>query len=387
MPAVDEGRAHDLSIPLACAAVTLFVALIPVTAALSVFGGHPSGLVRMAADEPMAAVATNADAEFRFVHAGAHYDGVYFYAIALDPFATGEAHTLIDRSAYRYGHAGYGWAARIVSLGRPSAVPLALLVVGLASLCVAAGALSLLSVHLGWTAWAGLTVAFHPGLLYSLTALTSETLGAALLVVSLLLWLRARHAAAAATIVALCLVKEPFVLVPVGLGVWELRRWIASRDTSGLVSRLALLALGPVAFGVWYLYLRTQFGEWPSAATEGFFAFPFAGWWQSIKEASAFAAGDFFTSQIGAASAPMLAAAAAVLGTGVVLAARLRHVVDGPYLLLATLTLCLQPLGVLYPKDMIREVSMPLLLLPLVIALSLRSASPRVAETPVNRTG
>ncbi|HWC14517.1 MAG TPA: hypothetical protein VG929_07970 [Actinomycetota bacterium] len=380
---MDEPDArNDPWVPLACAAVTLFVALVPVLGALRVFGGHPSGMVRMAADEPMARLATEADAEFRFVDPGAHYDGVYFYAIALDPLARGEAHTLIDRSAYRYGHAGYGWVAGLVSFGRASAVPFALLLVGLVSLCVAAGALSLLSVRLGWTPWAGLVVAFHPGLLYALTALTSETLGAALLVVSLLLWARERHAAAAATLVALCLVKEPFVLVPIGLGLWELRRWWAARDNGIPVSRLALLSLGPLAFAVWYVYLRAQFGEWPSAATEGFFAFPFTGWWRSINEASSFAAGDFLTSQIGAASAPMLAAAAALLGTGLVVAARLRHVVDGPYLLLALLTLCLQPLGVLYPKDMIREVSMPLLLLPLVIALALRSRHTAGEDTP-----
>lgn len=78
--------------------------------------------------------------------------------------------------------------------------------------------------------------------------------------------------------------------------------------------------------------------------------------------------GDFFTSQIGAASGPLLVAAGAALLFGIYRAARVRSAIDLPFILLTLLALCLQPLGVLYPKDMIRELAMPMLLLPLVIA-------------------
>jgi len=354
----------------ACAAIALLAAAAPVILTLQATGGEPSVFVRMAETEPMAALAREADPEFRFVDIGAHYDGVYFYAIAQDPLARGEAHELIDKSGYRYGHAGYGWLGWLFSFGQTSAIPVVLLLLGFAGLGLAAAGTSLLSARLGWTPWAGLVVAFHPGLIYSLTALTSETVGAALLVFGILFWVQERYGPAAITLVALCLVKEPFVLVPIGLGLWELGVWRRDRDTGETARRLALLAIGPVIFATWYLYLRVQFGEWPFAATEGFFAFPLAGWFQSIREAATMATQDFFSSQLGAASAPLLAAAAAALVVGAVKASRLRNPMDGPFLLLTLLALCLQPIGVLYPKDLIREIAMPLLLLPIALGIS-----------------
>lgn len=363
-------RRSERAVATKCALAALFVAAVPVAVGLQGAGGQPSIFVRMAEQEPMATAARAADGNFRFVDIGAHYDGVYFYAIARDPLARGEAHTLIDKSGYRYGHAGYGWLGWIFSFGNASAVPLVLLLLGFAGLGLAAAGTSLLSSHLGWTPWAGLVVAFHPGLIYSLTALTSETVGAGLLVFALLFWLRERYGLATITLVGLCLVKEPFVLVPIGLGIWEVRRWLETRDTNVTLRRLGLLAIGPVAFAAWYAYLRVQFGRWPFEETEGFFAFPLMGWLQSLREAASFATQDFYVSQIGAASGPLLAAAAALLVTGLVCASRLRSPLDGPYILLTLLALCLQPIGVLFPKDMIREIAMPLLLVPVILGTS-----------------
>jgi hypothetical protein len=47
---------------------------------------------------------------------------------------------------------------------------------------------------------------------------------------------------------------------------------------------------------------------------------------------------------------------------------RVRNPVGAVFLLVALLALALRPLGVLFPKDMIRELSIPLMLLPLVFA-------------------
>lgn len=370
-------------VALACGVITLVTALVPVIGALAVRGWKPSALVRMAREEPIAPLATAHDAEFRFVDIGAHYDGVYFYAIALDPFAQGEAHTLIDNSAYRYGHAGYGWLARVASLGRASAVPTALLVLGLVGLCAAAVGTSLLAAQLGLSGWLGLAVAFNPGLLYSLTALTSETVAAPLLVFGLLFWIRGKHGLAGLLLVALCFIKEPWNVVPVGLGLWEILRWTRAKNTPETIRRLAILAIGPVLFILWFVYLRTTFGQWPVQGTEGFFSIPLAGWIETIREASRAATGDFFSSQIGAASAPMLAATGAALLVALAMAIRPKTAVEIPFVLITLVALTLRPLGLLYPKDQIREVALQLLLVPIVFGIHLARtrATARDGET------
>jgi hypothetical protein len=108
---------------VACAAVALAISSVVVIATISAFAWNPSVLVRMSGTEPLAAVARSTDPSFVFVEPGAHYDGVYFYAIARDPFALGPEHTRIDHSTYHYGHAAYGWLAWLLSGGQPGLVP------------------------------------------------------------------------------------------------------------------------------------------------------------------------------------------------------------------------------------------------------------------------
>jgi hypothetical protein len=370
-PEAASGDERTQTISLWCGVIAAVVALIPVLVALQRTGWHASILVRMEAGDPIAPYATAGDPDFKFVGGEGHYDGVYFYAIARDPLARGEASTLIDLAAYRYGHAGYGWVGWALSLGRPRAVPVALLAAGVTSLAVAAIAFSRLSAALGWTPWGGLAVSLNPGLVYSLTALTSETLGAALLALSLLLWVRRRYGWAALSLAALCLVKEPFVLVPAGIGLWECGRWLRARDTAATLRRLALLAAGPLVFACWYVYVRVQFGEWSFQATEGFFSVPPLGWLEAMRVATDKAFGDEF--QVGSAAVPLLAVAGAALVAGIVRALRFRSPVDVVFVLLALLALSLRPLGVEMPKDMMREVSVPAMLLPLVLAGRVRT--------------
>ena len=360
-----RGRAGTVS--SWCAVVALLVALVPVAIAVQRAGGSPSVLVRMEAGEPLATFARRVDPEFQFVR-DAHYDGVYFYAIASDPLARGEPHTLIDKAAYRYGHAGYGWLGWLASGGRAAAVPAALAVLGFAGIGVAAAATSRLSAELGWTPWAGLAVALNPGLVYSLTALTSETVAAALIALALLTWVQRRYAWGAAACAAACLVKEPFLLVPFGLALWELWGWLAHRDNRLVIRRVALLSIGPVLFGLWYLYLRVHFGEWSFEGAEGLFAFPPFGWLEAIVEASDLARGGDLESQLGAASAPLLAAAGGLLVFAIVRAVRAPSPVAVVFVLLALLVLALRPLGVLFPKELLRELAIPLMLLPVVVA-------------------
>ena len=359
----------DKRIALWCAAIAVATACVAIAASLAVQDGKLSALVRMSASEPMAELAREAYPGFRFVHREAHYDGVYFYAIARDPFATGEAHRRIDAAAYRYGHAGYGWLAWIASAGQASAVPAALVAIGLAGIGAGGYAASRLARELGRSAWGGLVVALSPGLMYAITADTSEPVAVAATALALLAWRRKQWGRAGVALVAGCLIKEPLLLLPAGLAVWELIRYLRGERTPDLIKRGAAILAGPAAFGAWAIYLRSVFGTWPfSHPTDSFLAFPFTGWWDTLKRAAQLASGPFQASQIGNASVALIIVTGTVLLIGAVRAGRLRSELDPFFLMYALLIFSLNWLGILYPKDLIRETVIPIALAPAVIA-------------------
>jgi hypothetical protein len=359
-------------IALACAAIALATTGAAVAASVAARDWSPSALVRMSATEPMARLATEADSDFQFVPPGAHYDGVYFYAIARDPFARGEAHSLIDESAYRYGHAGYGWLAGIVSLGRAPLVPAALLAVNLVAVAVAAFAASALARDYGWTPWGGIAIAVNPGVIFAATADTSEAVGVAILIVALLLWTRERLVAGAVALTVLCLVKEPYVLVLLGLAAWELIEARRGRRAADLRRRLLLLAAVPLVFAAWYAYLRVTFGRWPQADAGDLTTLPFKGWADALRKAASIGNGDFMPSQVGTAAVPLLVALGSMIVLGILLAGRARTAIDLCYLPTALLACSVTWWVIVYPKDLIRALAVPLALLPGVVAAALR---------------
>jgi hypothetical protein len=354
---------------------------IAVLAPLSAGAWRLSTLVRMSPTEPLASVAIADDPSFAFVSPEGHYDGVYFYAIARDPLALGDEHTLIDRAAYRYGHAGYGWLAWLASGGgRPAAVPAALLGLNLLGMAVAAFGASRLSREFGWSGWGGLAVAFNPGLIGPVTFDTSEPVGIAVLVLALLAWKRERLGLAAVGLAVLCLMKEPYLLVPAGLLLWEGIRWLRGGSWKVLLNRVPVLALGPAAFAVWYLYLRSRFGHWPFTENPDFFTAPFAGWLDTFRQAAGLGLGGYYEMQSGAGTIPLLALVAAMLIVGLVRALRLRTWLDTIFILFFILASMLNWLALLFPKDMPRELVVPFLLLPAVLATPKRLGEIRDSE-------
>jgi len=362
-------------IALACAAIAVATTGAAVVASLGARDWSPTALIRMSSTEPMARLAREAEPGFQFVTPGGHYDGVYYYTIARDPFARGEAHGLIDRPGYRYGHAGYGWLAGVVSLGRADLVPSALLAINLVAVAVAAFVGSALARQYGWSPWGGVAVALNPGIIYAATVDTSEPLGLAVLALALLAWTRRRWILGAAALVALCLIKEPFILVPAGLAAWEVVEAVRGRAAPDLRRRLLLLAAGPLAFSAWYLYLRITFGHFPFTEARDLTTWPVKGWVDSFRMAATLGNGEFEASQLGTAAVPLLATFGAAIVIGLVLAARARTPLDLVYLPLALLVCGLSWLGLLYPKDLIRELAMPLALLPAVVAGAVRRPS------------
>jgi hypothetical protein len=363
-----------------CGLLALLAAAIALGATLVEHNGNLSVLVHMSPDEPMAEIA-RADPKFAFVDPAAHYDGVYFFAMAIDPLALGDAHTRIDAPANRYGHPAYAWVSGILTLGQQPLLPVALLLVSLAALFIAAVALSDLASALGLSAWLGLAVPFNPGLIYAVTADTAEAFGAALLAASLLAWLLRRRLLAALLIVPLCFAKEPLLAVPVGLAVWELLRLLPDRlrprvigaaSVRDAVQALAALAVGPLLYVAWNVYVHTRFGVFPFEQGLDRLSLPFTGWADTLSRASQLSTQGYGEMQVGQAMVPILAVLFVGIGVAAVVALRARTPVDIVYLFSALLMLCLGWLPLLYPKDMIRISSFVLLLAPFVFAAAIQ---------------
>jgi hypothetical protein len=373
-----SGSRSPLAIALTCAGIAIATSAIAVAPNLAAQDWRLSALVRMSPVEPMAALARKADPSFAFVSPDGHYDGVYFYAIVRDPLALGEEHLLIDRPGYRYGHAGFGWLAWLASGGgHPSAIPAALLALNLLGIAAAAVGASLLAREFGWSGWGGLAVSLNPGLVYAVSVDTGEPVGVAIMTFALLAWKRARLGLAAVGFVALCLMKEPYVLVPAGVAAFEGIQWFRNRRPAKLIKKAAVLAVGPIAFGLWYFYLRTRFGHWPFTEAHDIVSLPIVGWIDTFRQAAEKGLGPHDQMQLGAGAIPILAVVAVAFLLGLWRAIRMRTWLDTVFLLYIVLISMLNWLALLYPKDLPRELSVPLLLLPAVLA------TPRAQRTDV----
>jgi len=303
---------------------------------------------------------------FSFVAGAAHYDGVYYYAIARDPLAQGQPHELIDSASYRYGHPGYGWLAWISSGGgRPGAVPAALLFVSLLGLGFAGAAASVLARDLGMSPWWGLSIALNPGLLFAISVDASETVGVALALLALLAWRRERWLTAGIAIAAGCFTKEPLVLVPAGLLVWEALQWARRGRPPALFLRAFAILAGPVLYAVWLAYVGWIFGIFPFEEINQLVGPPH-GWTDTLSRAR-----DLVTTgaeaQVGMLTPALLVAAAGALLLGFVRAVRVRESHDPVYTLLVLVAFCSNWIVLLFPKDLVRTMALPFALLPFVL--------------------
>ena len=364
--------------------------LAPLAGMLAMLGSQdgsfrPSALVKISSHEPLAGLARAADPHFRFVTLVQQYDGAYYYAIARDPFLDGKAHTLIDQPAYRYGHPLHGWLAGLLSFGQARAVPLALMILSLVGLALGGWATSRLAVHFGRTAWGGLLVAFSPGLLYAATADTTETLGAALIALTFLAWVRGRYGVAALLIVAVCLDKEQYVTVPLGLAVWEfVRAWRHPAPPERQAAKVAAFIAGPVVLAGWYLYVHSRLRAWPWTYQPGNFGKPFAGWGQTFQFAHLLSGGSFEQSQIAAITPPVLVVVAIVMTIATIAALRIRTLFDPPLLGMAVITSMQGWRTLLYPHELIRIPAVALLLAAAVLFAQPRRSRQHVAAEPIS---
>ncbi len=362
-------------IPLSCALAAFTTAGIGVLVSLDAERWRTSGLVRLWDQLKLAKLARQDQPAFPLRGFAGRYDGAYFYAVARDPLATGRAHTLVPEAPYYWGHPAFGWLAWLASGGgQPGAVPDALLAVGLLSILVAGAAASLLAAAVGWSPWGGLVVALNPGLIFAVYSDTSESLGAALLLLALAAYARGRDGWALGLFALLCFDKEPLVLVPLAIAAWEFWR----------ARRLSLVAASVVPAALWWLYLRVHLGAFPFGEGSQRLTAPFLGWARGLRLAAVQSwSQSSDTAQLGEASVALILVVGAAILVGALYALRLRSVVAPAFLALAALYACITPNGVEYPKDLIREVALVLVLVPFVFtALPSREAPASARKYP-----
>jgi hypothetical protein len=347
---------------LVCGLAAVAAAGAGVIVSLHWQGWNLTSLVRMHDTLPLAKLAQRDDPSFELRGDSGFYDGAYFYAIARDPAATGEAHSLIEEAPYRYGHPAYGWLAWLVSGGgQPGAVPGALLFVGLLSIFFAGIAATFLAASLDWTGWGGLAVALSPGLLLAVNVDTTEPLGAALLVGGLLAHRLDRRRLTFVLFAALCFVKEPLVLVPLAVAAWDWWRY----------RRPPVLAAAVLPVVCWWLYLRVHLGAFPFGQGSERLTAPIVGWAKALNGAASQSWNPGVdTAQMGQAAVPLIIVAGLLILIAAIRALRLRSGVDVALLVLAALYACATPNAFQYPKDLIREPALVLLLAPFVLARS-----------------
>ena len=342
----------------------------------------PSALVKLADTDPIAPLARHHDPDFVLVTTAEHYDGVYYYAMAVDPLARGTAHTLIDQAAYRYGHPMHGWFAHLLSLGQPQHVPEALLTLGLLGMFLSGWSLSRLSTSLGGSPWLGVLPALSPGLLFATAVDTTETMGAGLVLTALLAWRRERWGLTTALIVLCCLHKEQYVSVPVGLALWELLRAVGMRRLpTDWDARLLAVATGPAALAAWYAYARSRFGMLPATYEPGNIGRPVDGWLETFRYARQFqASGDFNAGQIGSIVAPVLIGYVALFLVAIVVGLRRRTPLVAPLILMAAITSAQGWRTLLYPHEIFRTPAVATLLAAAVIGIGLTQRRGRVTS-------
>jgi hypothetical protein len=313
--------------PTALGLLAALLAAIAMALSLRPAGWDLTALPRVNAGTALGAAARTIDQNFHAVHTGA-YDGQFYWGIAIDPLATNTVHPTFDKPSYRYGHPLYGWLGWIFSGGVAQAVPAALAGIGLASMFAAAAAASALGMSRGSRGWEGLAVALNPGLIVSARGDLSEPLGVALLLGALAAYQRERRAAAWICFALLPLAKEPLILVPLSVVVWELvqrKRWHAFVLATAIAPALA-----------WWTYARIHFGQWFTSGGSALAA-PFTGWSRSIDRDRS-AVGDLHHSPLAAAA--LVAILIVVVLTGV-RALRARGPVELTAIAFAMLGLCL----------------------------------------------
>lgn len=332
-----------------------------------------SHLLHVADTDPLAGLIRTIDPDFRFVSGVEHYDGVYYYAIAVDPFATGEAHQLIDMAAYRYGSPLWGWLAGLFSGGHAPLLPVVFWLMTLASVFAAAYLLSRLVSWNGGSPWWGLAVAASPGMLYSSFTVLTEPLQVVLICATLLWWRRGERGSPwvlALLVVATCLLKQQLVLVALALLLDSVVKMLRGRPFRW--GRTVAVLAGPAAYVGWITIVRQQFTGEQLIYDAGSIGWPFVGWLETFQMASYIRGADPYAMQIGTTAASGMIATGVILLIGTVAGLRRLDALGLLVTLQTGLVFCLGWLTLLHPHELYRIPAVPVVMALASIGIGLK---------------
>jgi hypothetical protein len=214
------------------------------------------------------------------------YDGQFAYFIALDPNPE-QVTPHLDAPAYRYQRILYPLLARILALGRPTAIPWTLIALNLTGHLLGTWALARWLAVSGSRAAYALIYGLWVGLIISLGTDLSEPLAFGLITLAWLSRKRGGMIGGAFLLTASLFTKETgglFLMAALAADVFA-RRWRRG---------VAPLLLGALAFGIWQIWLWQQFGSFGigsgGAMATPFEYVPFLGFFRiALASAAAFA--------------------------------------------------------------------------------------------------
>jgi hypothetical protein len=346
-----------------CALLAVVVAGAAMVPLLRSADWNPRVLAHVGPDSRLYLEAKRLDPGFRGVHP-APYDGQFYWGVAVDPLALGPVHRAFDKPSYRYGHPLSGWLGWVLSAGQPTAVPVALLAIGLGSLAVAAALAVRLGIANGGSGREGLFVALNAGLVVAAVNDLAEPLAVALML-GALLSLRARRLTATwACLALLPLAKEPLLIVVAAVVAWEL---LHRRRRSA-----AVLATAMIPALLWWIYLRIHLGAWFTTGSSAL-GLPFVGWSESLLSGRNH---SHSSASIHALAVAALVALLVVLSFGVSRALHLRSPEQMAYLGLAALAACLALNATAEFTTALRNISFLVVLLPFCFVARQRGDDP-----------
>ena len=213
------------------------------------------------------------------------FDGQFYYRLALDPLAsrpTDHGITL-DVPSLRHQRILYPLLARALSLGSVRLLPWAMILVNFSALCLLGWLGGLYARSLQKHALWGVFLPLYPGSLLTLTRDLVELSEVALLVGSLLLLRRGRHAPATLLLVLAVLAKETALLVAVGAALVYAADRLKGR---GARVRWHYFAAPLAVFLLWQAALFYNWGEVPVFAGRINLAAPFTGFAGFLSDAA-----------------------------------------------------------------------------------------------------
>jgi hypothetical protein len=246
------------------AAVGVIICLSDLRATHDTLGG----LVAGTEDQPQTAL-IHLDLPDEPTNIGGAHDGLYYYAVARNPFDLVGSARFEDRPRYRYQRILFPVAAWVLHpTGGGPGLLWTMFLVNAVGLVVGGVATGLLSTSLRGPPWPALLFGLFYGSIVSLRITVPDALALALVIAALALSLRRHHLWAVLAATAAVLTKEPIWLVLAGFGLWR-------RDREGL----AITAVPAAVAGAWWLVLARMF---PGPAGVSEFVAPFEGWRYAI---------------------------------------------------------------------------------------------------------